>query len=82
MAIIHDLYIQRRALLDELDEIEEAVVALAETLRGFTGADDDEFADQRDQLARLRRQHAGVLVVLNETERALLASGADGWDEG
>lgn len=73
MATFHELQTQQRALLDDLDELEEASDALAEMLRGFTETDADEFADHHERLAWLQRQRAGVLVVLSETERELLA---------
>ena len=73
MATFHELQTQQRALLDDLDELEEATDALAERLRGFAETDADEFADHHDRLAWLQRQRAGLLVVLSETERGLLA---------
>lgn len=73
MATFHELQTQQRALLDDLDELEEATDALAGMLRGFVETDTDEFADHHERLAWLQRQRAGLLVVLNETERSLLA---------
>ncbi len=73
MATFHELQTQQRALLDDLDELEEATDALAARLRGFVETDADEFADHHDRLAWLQRQRAGLLVVLSETERGLLA---------
>lgn len=73
MATFHELQTQQRALLDDLDELEEATDALTERLRGFAEKDTDEFADHHERLAWLQRQRAGLLVVLSETERGLLA---------
>ncbi|CDH45993.1 hypothetical protein [Candidatus Contendibacter odensensis] len=70
MATFHELQTQQRALLDNLDELEEATDALTERLHGF--ADTDEFTNHQEQLAWLHRQRAGLLVVLSETERSLL----------
>jgi chromosome segregation ATPase len=72
MATFHELQTQQRALLDDLDELEEATDALAERLRGLVETDTDECTDHQEQLAWLQRQRAGLLVVLSETERALL----------
>lgn len=73
MATFHELQTQQRALLDDLDELEEATDALAARLRGCAETDTDEFTDHHDRLAWLQRQRAGLLVVLSETERGLLA---------
>lgn len=73
MATFHELQTQQRALLDDLDELEEATDALTERLRGFAETDTDEFVEHHERLAWLQRQRAGLLVVLSETERGLLA---------
>ena len=67
-----ELQIQQRTLLDDLDELETAVSLLVEKSNGLE-MDEDEAADHQQQLAWLNRQHAGLLVVLSETERGLLA---------
>ncbi len=73
--MFHELRRQQRDLLDQRDELDEAVTELTALLQEFTGDDDDdEFIERRERLAWLQRQHAGVLVMLGETERALLAS--------
>lgn len=79
MATFHELQTQRRALLEDLDELEEATDVLAEQLHSSAETDTDEFADHQERLAWLQRQRAGLLVVLSETERGLLAfdAGAD-----
>lgn len=81
MATFHDLRIRRLELLNELDELDVAVAELTVTLSKSVALDSDELIDQHERLAWLRRQHAGVLVILSETERALLEFSADGWDE-
>jgi hypothetical protein len=70
--MFHALRSQQRDLLDELDELEEAVMELTAVLEN-TVEDDEEFTDRHERLAWLHRQRAGVMVVLGETERALLA---------
>ena len=72
MAIFHELRIQQRELLEQLDELEEAVVDLTAFLEVV---DDDEEAltERHERLAWLHRQQAGMRVMLGETERALLA---------
>ena len=65
----------------ELEKLEESVTELSIILRESVAIESDDLLDQRDRLAWLRRQHAGVLVILSETERALLEFSADGWDE-
>lgn len=79
MTTFHELQTQRRTLLDDLEDLEEATDALVERLRGFTETetDSDEFIAHQEQLAWLQRQRAGLLVVLNETERGLLAFDSD-----
>lgn len=81
MATFHDLRIRRLELLNELDELDVAVAELTVSLSESVALDSDELVDQHERLAWLRRQHAGVLVILSETERALLEFSADGWDE-
>lgn len=75
MAVCHDLRSQRRELLEQLDELDEAVAELTALLRDFpdADADDNDVTERRERLAWLYRQQAGVRVVLGETERALLA---------
>lgn len=78
MASFQELQRQRRDLLNELEELEEAVAELIDTpattvIAGEGDKDDDDQAEKRNRhLAWLERQRAGLLVVLNETERALL----------
>jgi hypothetical protein len=81
MATFHDLRIRRRELLDDLDELEASVVELTVVLSESVAVDTDELTDHHERLAWLHRQRAGLLVVLSETERALLEFDADGWDE-
>lgn len=76
-----ELRIRRLELLKELDELEASVAELTAILRAPAEVEIGEHADQRDRLAWLWRQHASVLVVLSETERALLGFGAEGWDD-
>jgi len=73
--MVHELRRQQREWLEQRDELDEAVMELTAWLQEFTGDDDDEeLIERRERLAWLQRQHAGVLVMLGETERALLAS--------
>ncbi|HHW77965.1 MAG TPA: hypothetical protein GX399_13205 [Xanthomonadaceae bacterium] len=81
MATFHDLRIRRLELLNDLDELEASVAELTVVLSESVEIESDERIDQRERLAWLRRQHAGVLVILSETERALLEFSADGWDD-
>ena len=81
IATFHELRIRRRELLNDLDKLETSVAELTVALHESIEADSDELADQRDPIAWLRRQQIGLLVMLNETERALLEFDADGWDE-
>ncbi|HAS50833.1 MAG TPA: hypothetical protein DCS21_03490 [Gammaproteobacteria bacterium] len=75
MIMVHELRRQQREWLEQRDELDEAVMELTAWLQEFTGDDDDEeLIERRERLAWLQRQHAGVLVMLGETERALLAS--------
>ncbi len=73
MAIFHELHIRQRELLDQLDELEEAVVELTAFLASSVEADHEDFTERQERLAWLYRQQAGVRVILSETERALLA---------
>ena len=81
MSTFNELRIRRLELLGELDELEASVAKLTAILREPVEIESGERADRHDQLAWLRRQHAGVLVILGETERALLGFSADGWDD-
>ncbi|MCC8988954.1 MAG: hypothetical protein LM523_14775 [Candidatus Contendobacter sp.] len=65
---IHILRIRQQELLDERDDLEQAVNELA-----ALAMDAEENEERQERLAWLSRQQAGVLVVLSETERALLA---------
>ena len=68
----HELRGQQRTLLEELDQLQEAVADL--TARLASAADEDEErGEQREQLAWLHRQQTGARVALGEIERALLA---------
>ncbi|MCU0807801.1 MAG: hypothetical protein MUC53_07585 [Candidatus Contendobacter sp.] len=80
MATFHELRIRRRELLDDLDELEASVAELTVVLSESIAIDADDLVDHHERLAWLRRQHAGVLVILSETERALLEFGADDWE--
>lgn len=80
MTTFHQLRIQRRELLDDLDELEVSVAELTVVLSEVIAIDADELTDHHQRLAWLDRQRAGLLVVLSETERALLEFGADDWD--
>jgi hypothetical protein len=73
MTTFVELQIQQRTLLDDLEELETAVSLLVEKSSNGLEMDDDESADHQEQLAWLHRQRAGLLVVLSETERGLLA---------
>lgn len=75
MAMSHELRLRQRELLDQLEELDEAVTELTALLRDYAGDDDDDdVMEQREHLAWLHRQQAGVLVILSETERVLVAS--------
>lgn len=75
MPTFHDLRARRRELLDELEQIEATVAELAVILDGSVEPMPEEFIEHCEHRAWLQRQQAGVLVMLNETERALLAFG-------
>lgn len=81
MVTLHDLRIRRLELLNELDELEASVAELTMLLNESVAINADELNDHRDRLAWLHRQQASALVILSETERALLEFSADGWDE-
>ena len=82
MATFHDLRIRRLELLSELEDLEASVAELtAMMLSEAVARDADELTDHRMRLAWLHRQHAGVLTILSETERALLEFNVDQWDE-
>lgn len=69
MTIQHQLKDRQQALLEELDELEEAI---AEHMKK-----DQSATSHNEQLFWLQRQHTGVLVLLNEIERTLMESGED-----
>ena len=82
MTTFHQLRIQQRELLDDLEELDVSVAELTVVLSESVAIDTDELTDHHQRLAWLHRQRAGLLVVLNETERALLAVGEwDSWEE-
>ncbi len=81
MMTFHDLRIRRLELLNELGELETSVAELTVILNGAVALDADERNDHCQRLAWLQRQHAGVLAILSETERALLEFRVDDWDE-
>ena len=81
MATFHDLRVRRLELLSELGELEASVAELTILLNESVALDADELDDHCQRLAWLHRQHAGVLTILSETERALLEFSADQWDE-
>lgn len=78
MATFHELQNRRQDLLNDLDELEEAAAELTTALTAPDLGDEETLDKQRQHLAWLDRQRAGLLVVLSETERALLAFDADG----
>lgn len=69
----HALHLRQRDLLDELDALEQAIAE--STVPVIVTDDRDPHEEQQERLAWLYRQQAGVLAVLSETERALLAFG-------
>ena len=81
MTTFHDLRSRRRDLLNDLDELEDAFAEVTAALDEPANDDEDARAERRRHFAWLERQRAGLLVVLSETERALLEFGADGWDD-
>ena len=80
-AIAPELQTRRRDLGNELDELAEVIAELTAGLRNAE-PDADDLAERQERLAWLHRQQAGVLAVLGETERALLALGEVAWDDG
>ncbi|NJM12564.1 MAG: hypothetical protein HC889_12440 [Synechococcaceae cyanobacterium SM1_2_3] len=77
MTTLIELQIQQRTLLDDLEELETAVSLLVEKSSNNFEMDEDETADHQQQMAWLQRQRAGLLVVLSETERGLMAFDGD-----
>ena len=77
MPTFHDLRIRRRELLDELEQMEATVAELTAMLDGIAEPIPEEFVEHHEHRAWLQRQQAGVLVILSETERALLEFGVD-----
>jgi hypothetical protein len=77
MTTFIELQIQQRTLLDDLEELETAVSLLVEKSSNSFEMDEDETADHQQQMAWLQRQRAGLLVVLSETERGLMAFDGD-----
>ena len=67
MATFHDLRLRRRELLDELEELEEAVAELTVILHESVEIDDEQRIEHRERLVWLQRRQAGALVVLSET---------------
>lgn len=73
----HDWRPQYQELLNEVNELAEAISELAARLEEkdpSQAAEED--ADRRDHLAWLQRQHAAALVWLHEAERARLVDDA------
>ncbi|MBL8258730.1 MAG: hypothetical protein JNM60_02815 [Candidatus Competibacteraceae bacterium] len=81
MAIVHELKTRHRDLLNDLDELDDSIAELSDTLNTAPTGDEDLLDNRRQHLGWLERQRAGLLVMLNETERALLEAGEDGWDK-
>jgi hypothetical protein len=79
-SIGQELQIRRRDLGNEWDELAEVIAELTTGLRDAE-PDADDLAERQERLAWLSRQQTGVLVVLGETERALLALGEIAWDD-
>ena len=77
MTTFIELQIQQRTLLDDLEELETAVSLLVEKSSNSFEMDEDETADHQQQMAWLQRQRAGLLVVLSETERGIMAFDGD-----
>ena len=80
MALFHELKTRHRDLLNDLDALDDSIAELSDTLKTAPTGDEDALDSQRQHLGWLERQRAGLLVMLNETERALLEAGEDGWD--
>ena len=81
MATFHELRTRRLELLNDLVELEEAIAECGDLAAQAALNDLDEPNDRSDRLPWLQRQHAGVLVLLSETERALLEFDAEDRDE-
>jgi hypothetical protein len=80
MTSFHDLQARRRELLNELDEIEEALAEVAGLLEGVTEPIPEELMEPYRHRGWLQRQQMGLWVVLHDTERALLAFDAVDWE--
>lgn len=71
----YHLHAQRQELLNQLDELEASTTtAAAPAIADMLEREEDN--DSQARLAWLERQRIGVLVLLNETERKLLAWGS------
>ncbi len=78
---------RRRELLDDLAEI-DAILAELAAADAALDCDSDHDAEsaaeahaaRAEHSAWLQRQRAGLLVVLTENDRALLACGASAWE--
>lgn len=77
MATFRELQDQQQDLLSDLDELEEAVAELTTALATPDPDNEDTQHAQRQHLAWLERQRAGLLVMLNEAERTLLQSDSE-----
>ncbi len=75
MTTLIELQIQQRTLLDDLEQLEEGLNRLINKSTAGFAMDAEEFADHQQQVAWLQRQRTGLLVVLSETERGLMAFG-------
>lgn len=78
----YHLYAQRQELLNQLDELETSTTTvIAPLVAGMMEMEED--SDSQARLAWLERQRIGVLVLLNETERKLLAwgSASECWED-
>ncbi len=62
----------QRQLQERQQELMEELEALEAAIAEITGNTQPVQATQQKQVAWLHRQHAGVLVLLNDTERMLL----------
>lgn len=81
MASFHELQNRQEDLLNDLEELEEAVAELTTALATPDPDNEDSQVAQRQHLAWLERQRAGLLVVLGETERALMGFDSDSEDQ-
>lgn len=77
MATFRELQDRQQDLLSDLDELEEAVAELTTALATPDPDNEDTQAAQRQHLAWLERQRAGLLVMLDEAERTLLQSDSE-----